>query len=401
MKKITLILLAAFSAFVGLGAWEMPPRYFEIGFDTEFGVANSYLSWGDVFNSRKTLEIDFDKLGDGDFSLEFMEKGNFFINVQTRGKYKIGVGFFSGFDGSQFVSLSEETMEFIFKGNGGMSSLDGEMSLGGSVFMDAGLKGYAQIGKWHFTAAPALYAPLIYVTAPEIDYHLTTSDPVYGFLEVNSEVYTAFPIDDGFSAKGIFGGPKGFDLSVDVSYNLFPFLDVGGAVGHIPIYPAFLADGALVDKIYEINGDGLSIEDLLEDGFDGILYPEPSKDDYESFSGERKAVFRPLRFSGYAFLKPFKKDWLAFKPWMGLSFLTVYDKACFNFGLDTQLKLINMFNLYYSFSYMEKVWQNKMVFGLNFRVLELDVGAGFRSRDFAGAWTVKGFYGSVGLRLGF
>jgi hypothetical protein len=38
---------------------------------------------------------------------------------------------------------------------------------------------------------------------------------------------------------------------------------------------------------------------------------------------------------------------------------------------------------------------------LNFRALELDMGAGFRSLDLPGAFTAKGLYASFGFRLGF
>jgi hypothetical protein len=60
-----------------------------------------------------------------------------------------------------------------------------------------------------------------------------------------------------------------------------------------------------------------------------------------------------------------------------------------------------MFGFGWDFSYREKIWQNKLSLILNFRALELDFGAGFRSLDFPGAFSAKGLYGSFGFRIGF
>jgi hypothetical protein len=405
MKK-TGVLLFLFSLSSLVMAWEMPPRFFEAAFDAEFGADNSFLSLGDFFNTAKTLTIDFDRLGSREFSLDFAAKGNFALNVQARGKHWIGIGLYSGFDTLGFFDIPEDAMEFLFHG-GDLSSLEGGLELGGSVFADVGLKTSFKAGKFRFAVSPALYIPVLYMARPDITYRVTGTNPLQGALHADAVAYTAIPVNDdvlnspSIAEEDLYNIPRGVDLSVDVSYSLFPFLDVGGSVDHIPLYPAYMQYGAQVNKTYTINNDKLDLDDLLNGGLGGIISPEPSEDDLEYFSGAHKAVFRPLRFAAYAFYKPFKKNWLALKPWIGFSALTVYDSACFNFGLDFQLKLVNMLNLYYAFSLMEKLWQNKLTIGINLRILELDVGAGFRSREFTGAFTVKGFYASVGLRLGF
>ncbi|MDR1566198.1 MAG: hypothetical protein LBS48_02810 [Treponema sp.] len=405
MKKTgVLLFLLSFSSLVM--AWEMPPRFFEVAFDAEFGADNSYLSLGDFFNAAQTLALDFDSLGSREFSLDFAAKGNFALNVQARGKHWIGVGLYTGFDTLGFFAIPEDAMGFLFRG-GNLSNLEGGLELGGSVFADTGLKTSFRAGKFRFAVSPALYIPVLYMPRPDITYRVTSTNPLKGVLHADAVAYTAVPVNDdflnspSFTADDASNMPRGVDLSVDVSYGLFSFLDVGGSVSHIPLYPAYMQYGARVDKTYVINENELDLNDLLDGGLGGIISPEPSEDDLEYFSGAHKAVFRPLRFAAYAFYKPFKKDWLALRPWIGFSALTVYDSACFNFGLDFQLKLVNMLNFHYAFSLMEKVWQNKLAIGLNLRLLELDVGAGFRSREFTGAFTVKGFYASVGMRLGF
>jgi hypothetical protein len=403
MKRKLLVISLVFAMSAVLWSWEMPSRYFELGLDVELGVANSSLSWGEIFNSARTIEIDLDKFGDNDFGLDLLARANFFMNVQTRGTYKIGVGIFSGVESSFFAGVSQDLMEFLTRGNSGLSSLSGSAAAGGSVFADIGLRGTAQINKWKFIVSPAVFIPLFYMTKPDISYSLTNSDPFSGGITVKADLYSPFVSDVDYGVDEIIA-PKGFDISADLSYGLFPFLDVGGTITHIPIVPAFMSQGASIDKYYEVNHLGRPLVDLIEDDELGsLLSPEPSEDDFVSFSGADKAVFRPLRFDAYAVYKPFKMDWLHLnlKPSIGFSVLTVYDEVCFNVGLETEFKLINMFGLNWDFKYREQVWLNHLGLVLNFRALELDFGAGFRSKDLPGAFTAKGFYGSFGFRLGF
>jgi hypothetical protein len=410
MKRTRIPVCLFLTVFLGLAsfieAWDMPPRFFEITVDAEAGAANSYLSLGDFFNTARTLRLDLDRLGSREFGLELMARGNFALNVQTRGKHWVGVGLYTGFDVLGFFTISEDVMSFLFR-NGDLSGMKGDFALGGGVFADVGIKTSFKTGDFRFTVSPAMYVPVLYMAEPDITYQITGLNPVNGFLRANASVYTAVPVNSdtldslAFTTEDLFNVPRGFDLSFDIAYNFYPVLDIGGAIGHIPLYPAYMEYGARIDKTYEINKDNLDLGELLDGGLDGIIDPEPGIDDLEYFSGTREAVFRPLRFSVYGVYKPLEKDWPAFKPWIGFSVFTVYDSACFNFGLDAQFKVVNMLNFYYSFSHMEKVWQNRLTMGINIRIFELVTGIGFRSMDFAGAWNIKGAYAALGLRLGF
>jgi hypothetical protein len=129
----------------------------------------------------------------------------------------------------------------------------------------------------------------------------------------------------------------------------------------------------------------------------------PSVDDMTPFSNGDKKVLRPLRLDVYTVYTPFKMDWLrlSLKPSLGFSLLTVYDTMCFNAGLRTEFKLVNMFGLTWDFRYREQIWLNKLDLMLNFRALELDFGIGFRSLNFPDVFAAKGFFASCGFRLGF
>jgi hypothetical protein len=411
----SVVFLACFSY---LAAWEMPPRFFEIALDAEAGAANSYLSLGDFFNSARTLRLNIDSLGSQEFGLNFIAGGNFALNVQTRGKHWVSAGLYTGFDTFGFFTIPEDAMAYLFH-DGNLSSLNGSLEVGGSIFADMGIKTSFKAGKFRFIVNPAMYIPVVYMAKPDITYQITGVNPLNGFLHANAVAYTAVPVDRNtlesppYTAyttddiiDDIFNAPRGFDLSVDVSYSFFPVLDAGGSISHIPLYPAYMQYGAKVDKTYIINPNNLNLPDFLDEDLDNIdldslISPLPGIDDLEYFSDAREAVFRPLRFSAYGFYKPFRKDWLAFKPWLGVSVFTVYDTACFNFGLDAQFKIVNMLNFYYAFSHIEKVWQNRLNVGVNVRILELLAGAGIRSRDFVGAWNIKGAYVTLGLRIGF
>jgi hypothetical protein len=398
-----LLSLLCLSSFVQ--AWEMPSRFYEMGIDAEFGAANSYLTIGEFFNSAKTLKIDFDRLGSREFNMDLIGRGNFFLNARLRGEFWEGVGLFAGLDTVGFFSIPAEAMKYLFH-DGDLSDLKGSLEMGGSVFADMGIKTLFKAGKFRFAVNPALYMSLFYLKESDITFQINGIAPLGGYLSANAAVYMAVPggddYDSSIGAGGVFiSAPKGFDISLDVAYDLFPFMELGGYISHIPLYPAFMQYGAKINKTYILNENDLDMNELLDGGFGDIISPGPSADDLEFFSDAHKAVFRPLRFSAYSLFSPFERDWLALKPWIGFSVLTVYDSACFNFGLDVRSKVVNMLNLCYAFSYMEKVWQNKLTVGVNFRVLELMAGIGLRSQDFVGVWTAKGIYTSLGLRLGF
>jgi hypothetical protein len=401
MKKFVFFLAIALGVYADAGAWEMPPRFFELGFDVEAGQSNNHFRFDDIFNSSRTLDINLNKMSGKAFALDLLGKGNFFMNVQTRGKHWIGIGIFFGFEGLGFFSLSEGLMDFVGGGNGNFSSFSGEADFAAGIFADTGIKAGFRAGKWRFSIAPAMYVPLLYIPEPDIDLYLSASDPLYGFMRVKGNMYTAIPLDKS-STVGEMLEAKGFDVSLDIAFSALPWFDIGTTLSHIPVYPAVMNHGAEIDKLYEINKEKNKIQDLFDkDGFDNILDPKPDGDDLESFSGARRRVFRPFGFDAYAFLKPAKKDWLVFKPWLGGSVLTVYKNPSFNFGLDIWLKIVNMLNFYYAFGRRDLVWQNSLKLALNLRVLELIAGAGLRSREFSGVWAGAGLYTAVGIRLGF
>jgi hypothetical protein len=405
MKRKFFAIILVFVSSFALWAWEMPDRYFELGLDVDLGMANSAFSWGEIFNSARTIEIDLNKLGEQEFGLDLLARANFFLDVRTKGKYKIGAGVFSAVESNGFGSLSQDAVGLLVSGNSGVSSLEGSAAVGGSVFASVGLRGTATIDKWKFTVSPSVFIPLLYMNKPDISYTLTNGDPFSGSITARADIYTALAPDNdsGINIEEILM-PKGVDISADLSYRLFPFLEVGGTITHIPIVPASMSSGRRIDKVYRINGSGKSLQDLIEDDeLDSLLDPEPGEDDLVSFSDGSQTVFRPLRFDAYAVYTPFTMNWmrLNLKPSVGLSFLTVYDTVHFNVGLETEFKLVNMLGLTWDFRYREQVWLNKLSLMLNFRALELDVGAGFRSMDLPGAFTAKGLYLACGFRLGF
>jgi hypothetical protein len=401
MRRKFFAVILVFTGFFALGAWEMPNRYFELGGDFELGVANRSWGWGDIFSGINSHELDLDKLTGDEFSLDLLYRANLFLNVQTQGKYKIGVGIFSGIDSYLFVTLPQDTVEFLVNENNSRSFLAGSISTGGSVFADVGLRGTATINKWKFTISPSVFIPILYMTEPTISYFLSSSDPFLAQITINSDIYTAIDLNDldnEFNAGEVLA-PKGFDISADLSYQLFSFLDLGATVTHIPIVPAFMTHGRRINKSYGVNS-GKSVQELLDNEELGSLLP--SEADVLSFSNGNQAVTRPLRFDGYVVYTPFKDTVrLSLKPSAGLSFFTIYNKVHFNAGLETDFKLANMLGLTWDFRYREQIWLNKLGLMLNFRIVEVDLGAGFRSQDLLGAFTAKGFYASCGVRVGF
>jgi hypothetical protein len=79
---------------------------------------------------------------------------------------------------------------------------------------------------------------------------------------------------------------------------------------------------------------------------------------------------------------------------------TVDGKPHFNYSLTGELNawifLLRLFT-----AYDELIFKHGFMIGLNFRVIEIDVGANVRSRDFAQSFGMSGVGAWLGVRIGF
>ncbi|MDR2404296.1 MAG: hypothetical protein LBD78_09750 [Spirochaetaceae bacterium] len=395
MKKVFFFcLFLCFASFFCAGT---PARNIEFGIGGEAGFANNYMDFKEFF-SNETLQIDLNTLPlKGLHSVGIMDAGLFFnFNIK-----QFSFGFFSGMDGFFTGGLSGEVARLFSEGNVNMRNFNGEVVLGGSIFFDTGVKAATEFRGWKFGVAPSLYIPLFYMPKPLIRFGLDTTESLSVDMSIRMNVYTPFSLEEK-ETRDIFNA-AGADLSLFVEYALLPVLDVGGIMSHIPIVPSRLAYGMHIVSDFVFPQD--TGEDIDESFIDALIKDKIPETQGKVFYLDEDflRVYRPLRFDTFVRYKPFKNELITLTPTIGFSLLTIYgyDVICFNAELAGRLNLNNFFMIDLSTAYRERLWQHKLGLALNFRVVEVDLGAGLLSQDFVSSFHFKGLSVAFGLRFGY
>jgi hypothetical protein len=107
--------------------------------------------------------------------------------------------------------------------------------------------------------------------------------------------------------------------------------------------------------------------------------------------------------------RPFKGGFSAVWVPRGLDFLAVsgnldfvgYEGFYVDFGAKAQATLKNILTGYYSLSFEDLIWKNRVGFAFNLRVFELNGIVSLQSADFIDSFTTRGLYAALGIRMGF
>jgi len=398
---------------------------FEIGFDMGVWLDNGLAPFSDIF--RKKIEIDLPKLAqniteDG-AGVNFGLSSHFFINIKdiTLAAGLWDFGFTVGIDGGVGMNIPKSLFTLIAKGNNEQRDSSGKIGASGGIFTEYGLKGSAKYqvqGRTLYVGIkPAIFIPAAYIPSNTgISYHLYTERPkVDGanniiidstgkpvkeeglFLDTSGgiNVYTPTSLEKADASRFLFG-PGGFDLSLEGEYALFPFLDIGGNVTHIPFAAAALT-----------NLMKLKLLDEYEDDFtfelSGTTLTTPELNFTPVYSKAKKPVHRPLQFDLYARYKPLKSELLVIRPNIGftVNINKGDEKGYFNAGLEALLNLKNIFTFYIGSGYKEEVWRQKAGLGINLRAFELDIEAALRDPTFDGCFKGRCLDFNIGLTFGW
>ncbi|MDR2897784.1 MAG: hypothetical protein LBU99_03140 [Spirochaetaceae bacterium] len=410
MKKIvyTLLLLVSVGSLWGQ-TWgqQKPFRYFELGADVDVGLANNYLSIGEIF--QDTLVIDLNKMAKNGFKLSAAADAHAVININFGSK--VGVGFFAGAKTSIYGGLEKPLFDLMFnEDNLKAGTISGDaVALGGNAFADAGLYVSAEVGRLKFKVSPAMYIPLVYIPKSDVSYELTTTDEgnISIKADTNLNIYAPVALSNegsftyDVSNLNTFLEGKGFDLSLDVEYALFPILDLGLSVDSIPIVPAVLNKKiGFSTELVNIEMEN-ALDQLINGSFEIPELPDFGNMELEYSEEAAQKVFRPMTFDVYALFRPLKSNFLVLRPNIALSFFTVYGKPVFGAGVLAQMNVLRVFSLDLGIGYKELLWKTQLGFMLNLRVLQLNVKATLQSQDFVGMFKASGLDVAVGFRLGF
>ncbi len=407
MKKNLCILFCVLIVSLSFADMNPPHRYFELGMDVDVSLANNWLSVSDFF--QETLVLDFTKvasdLKDG-VTVDLNSEVTAFMNINF-GK-TVRIGFFAGVDGMGMVNLSQSLLEFVAKGNAsGNHSVNGAVGMDLAVYAEAGFSVQAFFDKLGIGVTPTVFVPAVYVPRVKANASLKMQDDgsMTACLDANVAAYTPFSLNEPeFAGAPRYFSDAGMDISVSAEYALFPNLDIGVAVNHIPTVPAKLRHKMTYSASGEYNIDPI-IDTLFEDEDDENSEEEFSFDDpvYEELASPY-ALRRPVELCIGAAFRPFG-DWFDVKGNIDLVF---YKPIYLNFTVEGGLHFIrmgklggHMLNLSLKTGYDERVWTQQFTLGLNLRVLELNLSVSSRGTEFVKSFMGNGLGVGVGFRLGF
>jgi len=370
---------------------------FEIGFDVGAGFDNDLLKMSDIL--KKDIGIDLDKLErdvrDAGFSLNLGLLAGLFVNIKNKpiGGGVWDFGFFSGMDGNLNFNVPKDLFTLLSKGNKNQYSFNGTISASGGIFANVGLSGSAKYGKWRFGVKPAVFVPLAVAPKSGINYHLESEDDI--LLTTSGQIAVYGVMADIMEGDGV-QIRTGFDISLEGEYELFPsLLDLGASLSRIPLVPATMRNRMIIAM------DDFSLDIKGEDLIAGKEIDVPKFKYTTSYESANYKIFRPLRFDVYALFRPFG-DFFVVRPNMGFS-VSINDKeGYFNAGAEAKVELFRgMFLFHLGTGLEESLWKQRLGFGFNSRVFELDLEAVFRSQRFTGSFSGQGFGVNLGLRFGY
>lgn len=369
-----------------------PLRGFEFGFDLGLGFGNSLIGTSDIFTKAIVIDLDTwaDQIQERGVDFGFNLAFNSFINLNFK-KGAWGLGEFIDVDSYANLNLPKSLFELLTQGNAEKHNQSGEFAVSGAVFAEAGLQWYGTFldKKLRVGFAPAWYLPLVYVPKSTVNYELRTDPALKVAVTGDMKVYMPISLDP-FELKD--GG--GLDISLNGEYALFPIIDVGTTISHIPFVPAKLSTG----QTLTFKSDLIPETANLLDGF-----PDIGDFDTETkaLTNANKTVLRPLRLDFYVLYRPLRGDLLTIRPNIGFTTINPSEETYFNGAIEAQLNLARILFLRLSTGAEEGYWRHKLSFALNMRVLELDLEAALKSQSYVKSYSASGLDVTLGMKFGF
>jgi len=374
---------------------DIKDRIFELGFlninlglsSDLLGFADGFLSLGDIF--KKTIVLDLDNFPKG-FRINLgvsIVPVYFNINLSDW-----GIGISTNVEAMGNLSLSGKLLTLS-------KAIDDKPDMSGALFASAEVNTFFNIKKIKVTIKPSLFYTIAYLK-PNISY---TFDPDSGNIfkfEYDMQIYTAFPVEDAanlLNDLSVLPTP-GIDISFGVEYALSKDFDVGLEFINIPIIPSVLKNYMQYSGSIDSNGP----IDLFGDGMDNLFSMFDETDEEPTYGIGRQETKRPFRLSAWVNWRVLGTPFLTLTPMIGFSISQLYIKEfTMEFGVNARLNWSNIFITTAGINYIDRIWRNSIVFALNLRLFEFNIGLDMRSHDFIQSWTGGGFGANMGFKVGF
>ena len=408
MKKVLSIICALCIVTFAFAEIDPPHRYFEIGTEVHVGVSNNWFSVPDFF--QETLVVDLNKMADNlssGLTLDALLDAR--VNVAINGGKVFRMNIFAGAYGQGMVNISQEMLEFLANGNANTPNNTITAKLGTDInaYVEAGVRFQSIIKKLGISVTPTVFVPVAYVpqvvatgkVEPQEDGSMIATG------KADIKAYSVVPLNDPTNIDiNALLKDIGVDFSIGAQYAIFPSLDVGLEVLHIPALAASLRNETsfVASADYKVN----PVLNSATGGTDGKYFEgsyEMSEITYTTLT-EPKKIRRPIE-------AVLMTEWRPFGEWFDVNGSAGYvfgENHNFKFAVGAGFHLLRMsklgghmldFNI--KSGYQDRIWTQQAQLIWNLRALELEFNVSSRSSNFLSSFTGTGLGAGFGLRIGF
>ncbi len=410
MKKVLSIICALCIVTFAFAEIDPPHRYFEIGTEVHVGVSNNWFSVPDFF--QETLVVDLNKMADNlssGLTLDALLDAR--VNVAINGGKVFRMNIFAGAYGQGMVNISQEMLEFLANGNANTPNNTITAKLGTDInaYVEAGVRFQSIIQNLGICVTPTVFVPVAYVpqvvatgkVEPQEDGSMIATG------KADIKAYSVVPLNDPTNIDiNALLKDIGVDFSIGAQYAIFPSLDVGLEVLHIPALAASLRNETsfVASADYKVNPVlNSAMGDTDTDGkyFEGSY--EMSEITYTTLT-EPKKIRRPIE-------AVLMTEWRPFGEWFDVNGSAGYvfgENHNFKFAVGAGFHLLRMsklgghmldFNI--KSGYQNRIWTQQAELIWNLRAFELEFNVSSRSSNFLSSFTGTGLGAGFGLRIGF
>lgn len=410
MKKILSIICALCIVTFAFAEIDPPHRYFEIGTEVHVGVSNNWFSVPDFF--QETLVVDLNKMADNlssGLTLDALLDAR--VNVAINGGKVFRMNIFAGAYGQGMVNISQEMLEFLANGNANTPNNTITAKLGTDInaYVEAGVRFQSIIKKLGISVTPTVFVPVAYVpqvvatgkVEPQEDGSMIATG------KADIKAYSVVPLNDPTNIDiNALLKDIGVDFSIGAQYAIFPSLDVGLEVLHIPALAASLRNETsfVASADYKVNPVlNSAMGDTDTDGkyFEGSY--EMSEITYTTLTDPKK-IRRPIE-------AVLMTEWRPFGEWFDVNGSVGYvfgENHNFKYALGAGFHLLRMsklgghmldFNI--KSGYQNRIWTQQAELIWNLRAFELEFNVSSRSANFLSSFMGTGLGAGFALRVGF
>ena len=384
-----------------------PHRIFEIGIDADFGVANNYWGVGDVL--QKELLIDLKEIANNmpskGFNLAFHDREQVFLNLNLSSHLQFGVS--AGVEANGSLTISNDLFDMLGSGMTLGSKKTIDVTSYADMFADINLSFKTIVNDFSVTVAPTYFVPLMFVPKTTVSGSVYTTQG--GKIRANAEsivdVYTAVDMSSLVEDSEIpeydiaeIMSNGGFDLTLVAERYWLDGLSAG-MFTRIPIIPGRLKH-KMTTRVYAYFEED-NLMDFISDR-DKELKKDAGHDDF-TYSDADYRAYRPFKLGVNATYAPFG-EWLKLMPMLAVAVRNPYSSDMIvypEYSVDVQLALWRLLFLNAGTAYTDQIFQQRVGFALNLRLVELLAQVRWCGTDFKNSFNLTGSGAFVGVRIGF